>query len=123
MHVFQNLIQNAIKYTPSERTPKVIIKVAEEENNWLFAVEDNGNGISKEDINKLFVLYRRINKDNKGIGFGLAVCKKIIDGHSGRIWVTSKVNEGSTFHFKLPKEGEKQKEFMNLVLDILNAKS
>lgn len=100
--VFQNLIQNAIKYTYG-RMPEIKINSTSDGNSWLFTVQDNGCGISTEDIEKLFVLYRRIRKDEKGIGFGLATCKKIIEKHNGKIWVTSIVGEGSTFYIKLPK--------------------
>ncbi|STX29669.1 two-component sensor histidine kinase [Legionella beliardensis] len=101
--VFQHLISNAIKFCT--QTPEILIEVKEKEKEWLFMVHDNGIGIAKEYYGQIFIIFKRLNTRNKfpGSGIGLAICKKIIERHAGRIWVESVVGVGSTFFFTLPK--------------------
>lgn len=102
--VFQNLINNAIKFH-SEDLPKINISVKKEKNHWLFAVKDNGIGINPTHSDKIFEVFKRLNKkrDYPGTGIGLAICKKIVERHGGRIWVESELGKCSIFYFTLPK--------------------
>jgi two-component system CheB/CheR fusion protein len=105
VQVFQNLISNAIKYR-SDALPQIQIKAEETENEWVFSVQDNGIGIDPEYHEKIFVVFQRLHSDRQkypGTGIGLAICKKIIERHRGRIWVHSKPNEGSVFYFTVPR--------------------
>ena len=102
--VFQNLINNAMKFR-SEDKPKINISVKEEEDYWLFAVEDNGIGIDPKHSERIFEVFKRLHnkRDYPGTGIGLAICKKIIERHGGHIWVESELGKGSNFYFTLPK--------------------
>jgi light-regulated signal transduction histidine kinase (bacteriophytochrome) len=79
--------------------------VEEKENNYCFAVKDNGIGIDKPDISKLFVFFKRLHNATEypGNGIGLATAQKIVANHNGKIWVESELNKGSTFYFTLSK--------------------
>lgn len=102
--LFQNLINNAIKFTKLDVAPKIIISVKEQDG-WTFSIEDNGIGIADEHKDKIFNVFHRLHSTSEyeGTGIGLAHCKKIIDLHKGKIWVESKPGEGSTFYFSIPK--------------------
>ncbi|WP_130735000.1 ATP-binding protein [Flavobacterium sp. J27] len=101
--LFQNLITNAIKFTKPETTPHIQITCKKIENYWQFAITDNGIGIDSKNYDKIFTIFKRtentINYD--GYGIGLANCKKIVALHGGKIWVESKLGQGSTFYFNL----------------------
>jgi light-regulated signal transduction histidine kinase (bacteriophytochrome) len=101
--LFQNLIGNALKFC-SRETPQVHIGAVRDEDMWQFSVQDNGIGIRPDDISRIFVIFQRLHKKGEypGTGIGLAVCKKIVEGQNGRIWVDSVVGEGTTFYFTLP---------------------
>lgn len=104
--VLQNLLANGLKFVPGDRTPRVEISAEEEDDAWHFRVRDNGIGVEPEHAGQIFVIFRRLNArgEYEGEGIGLAVCKKIIERHGGRIWVTANEGHGSTFHFTLPKQ-------------------
>ncbi|MES2287198.1 MAG: PAS domain S-box protein [Bacteroidota bacterium] len=104
--LFQNLISNAIKFHKKNVIPEINITVEDKNTEYLFAIKDNGIGIEEQSINKLFVIFHRLNTSTEypGTGIGLATCKKIVDLHNGKIWIESKFGEGSTFYFTLPKE-------------------
>ena len=110
--LFQNLIGNAIKFR-SEDTPHIKIEVQHEANEWLFSVTDNGIGIAPNYQNQIFDVFRRLHtrSDYPGNGIGLALCKRIVGRHYGRIWVESPVkeNSGTTIYFSLPILNEKGK--------------
>ncbi|RPH92004.1 GHKL domain-containing protein, partial [candidate division KSB1 bacterium] len=102
--LFQNLISNAVKFRSPE-SPRVHITASDDEHHWEFAVQDNGIGIESKYFERIFIIFQRLHgqKDHPGTGIGLAICRKIIERHGGRIWVESKPGLGSTFHFTLPK--------------------
>ncbi len=101
--LFQNLIGNAVKFR-SDRLPRVSITAQQVESNWLFAVRDNGIGIKPEFHERVFEIFKRLQSQEHfpGTGIGLAICKRIVERYSGRIWVESKFGQGSTFYFTLP---------------------
>ncbi|CAN5391606.1 N/A [soil metagenome] len=103
--LWQNLLANAMRYKDKQRPLQIHIGVSEKNNNYVFSVADNGIGIAPEYHEKIFILFQRLhtNVEHKGTGMGLALCKKIIARHHGEIWVRSKINEGSTFYFSIPK--------------------
>jgi len=103
VQVFQNLISNAIKYQ-SHGAPRVHISAAQTgTGGWIISIQDNGLGIEKQYFEKIFGMFQRLHQRDEfsGTGIGLAVCKKIIEQHGGRIWVTSEPGEGSLFQFTL----------------------
>jgi light-regulated signal transduction histidine kinase (bacteriophytochrome) len=101
--LFQNLISNAIKFR-SEKTPKIEISAKKETDQWLFSVKDNGIGIDPKYSERIFEVFKRLNKREEypGTGIGLSICKKIVERHGGRICVESEPGKGSTFYFTLP---------------------
>jgi len=103
MQLFQNLIGNAVKFRSPERPCKIHIGCRRDGANWEFSVKDNGIGIEPEHYDRIFLIFRRLHTRPKypGTGIGLAICKRIVERHSGRIWVESKTGEGSIFHFLL----------------------
>ena len=103
MQLFQNLIGNAVKFHGPD-SPKVHISVEEADGEWRFAVQDNGLGIDPEYTERIFTIFQRLHTREAypGTGIGLAICRKIVEGFGGRIWVDSEAGKGSTFYFTLP---------------------
>jgi len=102
--VFTNLISNAIKFNDKQQ-PVVEIACHEDETAYTFSVRDNGIGIDKRYHEKIFGIFQRLGprEGYEGTGAGLTICRKIVEAHGGKIWVESKVGEGSTFSFTIPK--------------------
>lgn len=103
--VFQNLIGNAIKYRSSKRDCQINITGEELDTHWEISIADNGLGIRKTDLPIVFDVFRRVHLDGHqdGTGIGLAICKKTIEKHGGRIWAESDGKSGTTFKFTMPK--------------------
>lgn len=105
IQVFQNLISNAIKYSKQDQAPEVKIACSESPGFWEFTVEDNGIGMDAESFDRIFVIFQRLHTKDEfdGTGIGLAIVKKIVENLGGRIWVTSELDRGTTFHFTIKK--------------------
>ena len=104
--LFQNLISNAIKYRKPNELPVVHITAQEKNNEWLFAIKDNGIGIEGLYHERIFIIFQKLHTQNQypGTGIGLAHCKKIVELHGGKIWVESEPEKGSTFYFSIAKK-------------------
>jgi PAS domain S-box-containing protein len=103
--VLQNLIGNAIKFR-SENAPEVHIEVEPRPGSWVFSVQDNGIGFNPQYADKIFLMFQRLDSSRPGTGMGLAICKRVIDRHGGRIWAESETGKGSIFHFSIPRPTE-----------------
>ena len=103
--LFQNLVQNGIKFNNSIKPEVIIHYERDEHSSIIFSIHDNGIGIKQENKEKIFDMFQRFESSNiyPGSGIGLALCKKIVEIHEGQIWVESNINEGSTFFVKLPQ--------------------
>ena len=106
IQLFQNLIGNAIKFKKPEVPPKIHIKATKDENKneYIFSIQDNGIGIEKQYLERIFIIFQRLHTRDEydGTGIGLAVSKRIVERHGGNIWIESEPSAGSTFYFTLP---------------------
>jgi PAS domain S-box-containing protein len=101
--LLQNLISNAIKYR-KEEAPRIHLSVREAGPEWIFSVQDNGIGMDMKYADHVFTVFKRLHgREYPGTGIGLAICKRIVERHGGRIWVESQPNAGATFYFTLPR--------------------
>jgi signal transduction histidine kinase len=109
--ILDNLLQNAVKYSPPGSQIRVFAK--EEKEHVVIGISDQGNGIAPRDQARLFRPFQRLESSGlsgaKGIGLGLLVCRRLVEAHGGQIWVESEPGQGSTFFFTLPFSG-KEKE-------------
>jgi light-regulated signal transduction histidine kinase (bacteriophytochrome) len=103
--VLQNLVGNALKFRVPERPPHIHVGVQQEQGQWLFSVADNGEGFEQQYEEKIFVIFQRLHGRGSypGTGIGLAICRRIVERHGGRIWARGEPGKGSTFFFTLPR--------------------
>jgi light-regulated signal transduction histidine kinase (bacteriophytochrome) len=104
VQLFQNLLSNSLKYRKPEPLRIHVSAVPHEGCSWLFSVQDNGIGIDPRYQQQVFGIFKRLHRQEEypGTGIGLAICRRILEQHGGRIWVDSKPDEGATFLFTLP---------------------
>jgi len=108
--VLQNLITNALKFQPAQEItkepPRIHLSAQQENGEWVFSIQDNGIGIEEEQVDRIFLIFQRLHtrEEYSGTGIGLALCKKIVEQHGGRIWVESEPGRGSTFFFSIPDQ-------------------
>lgn len=107
MQLFQNLIGNAIKFRRPEVPLKIQVEALRRDEDWLFSVQDNGIGLEPQFCDRIFTIFQRLHTRDQysGSGMGLAICKKVIECHRGKIWVESELGQGATFYFTLPIGG------------------
>jgi PAS domain S-box-containing protein len=104
--LFQNLIGNALKFKSDQRPCRIHVGARRDGAQWVLFVRDNGIGIPAEQFDRIFLIFQRLHSRGKhpGTGIGLAICKRIVERHGGRIWVESTPGEGSTFYFTMPAD-------------------
>ena len=107
VQLFQNLIGNAIKFRGKD-VPQVHVSARQEGELWVFSVRDNGIGIDPQFHDRIFTIFQRLHgrEEYPGTGIGLAVSKKIVERHGGRIWLESSLGKGTTFYFTVPMQAE-----------------
>ena len=103
VQLWRNLISNAIKFR-REEAPKIDILAEETEDSWVFSVEDNGIGIESQELENIFVIFRRLHPELPGTGIGLSICKRIVERHGGSLWAEALAEGGARFRFSMPKQ-------------------
>jgi light-regulated signal transduction histidine kinase (bacteriophytochrome) len=108
VQLLQNLIGNAIKFRKKDVQPRIHVSAEHKGNEWIFGVHDNGIGIEPRFKERIFGVFKRLHtkEEYPGTGIGLAVCRRVVERHKGRIWVESNLGDGSTFYFALPEAKE-----------------
>ena len=108
VRLFQNLIGNGLKYAKQNVTPVIRVSAREEGSMWVISVQDNGIGFDQKHAELIFLPFKRLHshEEYSGSGVGLPICKRIVEGHGGRIWAKSTCGEGTTIEFSFPKQGK-----------------
>jgi signal transduction histidine kinase len=106
--LFQNLVGNSLKYHIPERRPRIEISAERRGTDWLFTVSDNGIGVDRQYAERIFTIFQRLHLRDEygGTGIGLALCRKIVEFHRGKIWLGEKDDPGATFQFLIPEHGD-----------------
>ena len=105
--LFQNLLANAVGFGAADRPNFIHVTAEDQDNSWRFSISDTGIGIDPADHQRIFELFTRLHPReaaDKGTGIGLALCKRIVESHGGKIWLESEPGKGSTFHFTISKQ-------------------
>jgi signal transduction histidine kinase len=105
VQLLRNLLSNAIKFQGNS-SPRVHLSAMRRRGEWVFALQDNGIGLALEDAERIFGLFTRLHPELPGSGIGLAICRRIVERHGGRIWAESQPGRGSIFFFTLPETGQ-----------------
>lgn len=103
--LLQNLLGNALKFR-SQGPPRVHVSAARANGDWVFSVHDNGIGIDPTQVEAIFTMFKRLRPDIPGSGIGLAIARRVVERHGGRIWAKSEPGHGSTFYFTIPRSGQ-----------------
>lgn len=108
VRLFQNLIGNALKYRKPDVPPVIHVSAQQQDSMWMITVQDNGIGFDPKDAKHIFSPFKRLHAEQEypGSGVGLAICRRIVERHGGRIWADSQPGQGARFHFTLPVEGK-----------------
>jgi PAS domain S-box-containing protein len=107
VQVLQNLISNAVKFR-GERSPRIRVSAERRDSEWVFSVKDNGIGIESQYFDRVFLVFQRLHRDEyPGTGTGLAIAKRIVERHGGRMWIESQPGKGSTFYFSIKATGNR----------------
>ena len=108
LQAFQNLIQNAIKFRGND-SPHIHVSAVKDKQEWIFSIKDNGIGIGSQHLDRIFVIFQRLHKrsEYEGTGMGLAIVKKVVERHGGRVWAESEPGVGTTVYFALPSSNRK----------------
>lgn len=115
VQLLQNLIGNSLKY--SKKSPRIDISFKEEERSFLFRIKDNGIGMEPQYLERIFQIFQRLHSKDEyeGTGIGLAICKRIVERHKGKIWADSESGKGSSFYFTIPKKYKLENLLINQV--------
>lgn len=105
VQLLRNLLGNAMKFQ-DHSSPRIHVSAMRRRGEWVFAVQDNGIGLAPDDAERIFGLFTRLHPELPGSGIGLAICRRIVERHGGRIWVESQPGRGSIFFFTLPENGQ-----------------
>lgn len=102
--LFQNILSNAIKFK-AKKPPQIDIQIEDRGHEWFFSFQDNGIGMAEKYFEKVFIIFQRLHgkQDYAGTGIGLAMCKKIVEGHGGKIWIESELGKGTNIKFTISK--------------------
>src|SRR3954453_7352459 len=125
VRLFQNLIGNGLKYAKQKISPVIRVSAREEGSMWVISVQDNGIGFDQKHAELIFLPFKRLHshEEYSGSGVGLPICKRIVEGHGGRIWAKSTCGEGTTIEFSLPKDGKAPPQHTKPVTKGLNTRT